>query len=259
MRTRAWLAAVAAAAVFGGMAVWQYRAGAAANQRAAMLESENRELRARSEQAPRESETVRQTAPAPEREAALPPRVVQGGENIEHARLLIQLREKLAAANQSVQQLDIRVRELEGAIEKVNEENKRLAASEAEVKESLTSTSRVLDALRAELKGKDERITSLMATNNQLLAENRKSAERVARLPGALTELEELNRRRETHVTNILRRYREIADQYRSVPSGADQSAELARVNNAIQMAEEDVRQLGALNAQAARIQQRLR
>jgi hypothetical protein len=98
-----------------------------------------------------------------------------------------------------------------------------------------------------------------MATNNQLLAENRKYADRIARLPGALTELEELNRRREAHVSNILRRYRDIADQYRAVPSGAEQSAELARVSNAIQMAEEDVRQLGALNAQAARIQQRLK
>jgi hypothetical protein len=98
-----------------------------------------------------------------------------------------------------------------------------------------------------------------MSTNNQLLTENRKYADRIGRLPGALADLEELNRRREAYVGNILRRYRDIADHFRALPAGADQSADLARVNNAIQMAEEDLRQLSALNAQAARIQQRLK
>jgi chromosome segregation ATPase len=81
-----------------------------------------------------------------------------------------------------------------------------------------------------------------------------------------LRELEEINRRRETYFTSILRRYKEVTEQYRALAtrleSARDNVAppgpELSRIQAAVASAEEDLRQLATLNAQAARIQQKL-
>ncbi len=262
------LAAVLGIAAAGVIAIWQYQIGAAAKRRLSDVEAQNRELKARSAQSARDIEALRQVVPAPAAGTVPEERRVQAGakENIETARLLIQVREKLASAGQSIQQLETRTRELEATIEKLKADNGRLSASEADIKENLATTSRILEAVRTELKTKDERLTQVMVTNNQLLDENRKNADKLGQLPRLLRELEEVNRRREAFVNNVLRRYREVTDQYRAVTGRADQfrdtagagSPELTRIQNALQMAEEDLRQISTLNAQAGRIQQRI-
>ncbi len=262
------LAALLGIAAVGVIAIWQYQAGVAATRRIADIEAQNRELKTRSEQTARELDALRQVVPAPAAEMAPEQRRVQAGskENIEAARLLIQVREKLASAGQSIQQLETRTRELEATIEKLTAENHRLSSAEADIKENLATTSRILEAVRTELKTKDERLTQVMVTNNQLLEENRKNADKLGQLPRLLRDLDEVNRRREAFMNNVLRRYREVTDQYRSVTGRADQlrdaagagSPELTRIQNALQMAEEDLRQISTLNAQAGRIQQRI-
>ncbi len=262
------LAALLGIAAVGVIAIWQYQAGVAATRRLADIEAQNRELKTRSEQTARELDALRQVVPAPAAEMAPEQRRVQAGskENIEAARLLIQVREKLASAGQSIQQLETRTRELEATIEKLTAENHRLSSAEADIKENLATTSRILEAVRTELKTKDERLTQVMVTNNQLLEENRKNADKLGQLPRLLRDLDEVNRRREAFMNNVLRRYREVTDQYRAVTGRADQlrdaagagSPELTRIQNALQMAEEDLRQISTLNAQAGRIQQRI-
>lgn len=260
------LVGVAGLVVAASVAVWHFRTASLDAERLARVESENRKLKAQSENFARDLDALRRGLPAHSDTASRERReqtVLPA--NIENARLLIQTREKLAAADASIRQLETRIRELEAQVERVTDENKRLAAAESELKEKITTTSRILDAVRTELKGKDERLAMVMVTNRQLQEENRKNAEKTAQLPRLMRDLDELNRRRESHITTILRRYREITDQYRALSARADQpgegagiTAEVSRIGNTIQMAEEDLRQLSALNAQVGRLQQRL-
>jgi hypothetical protein len=70
------------------------------------------------------------------------------------------------------------------------------------------------------------------------------------------------------YLNNILRRYREITEQYRAMSGVLDsrrdreaapvRSTEIGRIQNAIALAEEDLKQIDALNAQAARIEKKL-
>ena len=262
------LIGIAGLAAAASVAVWHFRAASLDAERLARVEAQNRTLKTQSENFARQLDALRQGLPAPVH-ADVPERPDRGvpREALDGTRLLIQTREKLAAADASIHQLETRIRELETQVERVTEENKRLAAAESDLKETITATNRILDAVRTELKGKDERLTLVMVTNNQLQEENRRNAEKIAQLPRLMRDLEEVNRRRESHITTILRRYREITDQYRVLAVRADRpgeaagggvTTEVSRIGTAIQMAEEDLRQLSALNAQAGRIQQRL-
>ncbi len=257
--------AALAAAVFA----WQGRRMAELAATAAGLESEKRQLSARAEHLARENDSLRQTLGMPPRAETERPAQApkpQPSSAVEHVRLLVQMQDKLAAANSSLADLQARVDQLEDFIAKAAEENKRLAASEEEFRDRFASASRVLEAVQAELKTRTDRLVQLETTNNLLHQENREISQRNARLGQWLRELEEIDRRREAHLGNILRRYRDITDQFRTLVVRAESpgearaadSAELSRIQNAISLTEEDLRQVSGLNAQASRLQQRI-
>jgi septation ring formation regulator EzrA len=116
------------------------------------------------------------------------------------------------------------------------------------------------------LKGRNDRLVQLETTNNLLHQENRALSEKSALAVRMLRDLEEINRRRETYLTSILRRYKEVTEQYRALATRLDSARdnftpagpELSRIQSAVAAAEEDLRQLANLNAQAARIQQKM-
>lgn len=114
------------------------------------------------------------------------------------------------------------------------------------------------------MKGKDERLADLEAANRRLREDNRASADKIAQIPRYLRELEEINRRREGYLSNILRRYKDITDQYRALSARLDRdstapgASELGAIQNTISMTEEDLRQLASLNSQASRVQQKI-
>lgn len=261
------VAAALAIVVVGSFALWQHRMRADALERLSATEAGSRALRARFDQATREIEALRGASPAPaplQIEPIAPPARTEG---VEAARLLIQMREKLAAAAQSVQTLDARVRELEASVEKLSMDNRRLAASETDLKESAARTNRIVEAMRFELNGKDERLSQLMATNTQLLNQYRESAARLDALPKLVRDLDEIDRQREAYLSGVLRRFREITDRYRALSARSDDpgagaaavpAGDLLRVQTAVQMAEDDMRQISALNAQAGRLRQKL-
>lgn len=262
------VAAGVAVAALAGIAIWQHQTRVSALARLEAVEAESRSLHARLEYTTRQLAELRSREPAPPAQRTERPEApATRGDNVEAARLLIQVREKLAAAGQSVRALETRIRELEASLEKVSGENRRLAANEADLKETAAATNRIVDAMRVELKGKDERLAQLMATNTQLLNQYRQSAKQLDTMPKVVRDLEEIDRRREAYLNGILRRYRDITDQYRSLVARADDrpdagagatAADLSRIQNSIQMAEDDLRQLTALNAEAGRLRQRL-
>jgi chromosome segregation ATPase len=231
------------------------------------LESENHELRARWEALSREADALRRGLPAPptgphpemRRERSSAPVT-----SMEQAKLLIQFREQLTAANKSVDNLQGRIQQLEYTLEKTTAENQRLAASEAEWKERVAAANRVLDAQHAQMRGTEERLAEAEAANRRLRDDSRAAADKAAQVPRLLRDLDEINRRREGYMSSILRRYRDITDRYRTIASRLDRdnsapgASELGSIQNAISMTDEDLRQLGSLNAQAARIQQKV-
>jgi TolA-binding protein len=201
------------------------------------LQKENLELRARSDRLAGEIEALRgqlvevppegQTPVSSRAMAELPPGTLEALRN------LGQLREELASAKTTVEQLRGRVWDLENQLGKVKEDN---------------------------------RLAPLQMSNKALREENREAREKLARVAAWTTQLEDINRRRESYISNILRRYRDVTEQYRALtarlgsPSEneAPAGAEASRIENAVSMAEEDLRQLSNLNAQAERLQKRI-
>ncbi len=261
-----WLALALVAATLAGSAFVIYRlnqarAGQAA--RLSKLESANRDLQTRSDALAREVEALRQGLPAPPvpHETAHPGRR-PGETGGDYIAILEQLRAKLAAANASIAALELRTHELEASLEKMTAENKRLATSETDLTEKVATTNRVVEAVQKELKGRNDRLVQLEVTNKMLHQENRSISDRSARLAALLRNLDEINRQRETYLGSILRRYRDLSDQYRRLENPRENAPapamELSRIQSSIAMAEEDLRQIASLNAQAARVQQKL-
>jgi len=185
---------------------------------------------------------------------------------LEEIRLLADTQNKLDDAILTIDELEARIEELSTSVTRLEDEKKLLADSEADLRESLSNSNRVVEAMRAELKGNSDRLVKLEVRNRSLRQGNR-DAENKAQAAQKLTrELENLYRRRDDLLTNIVRRYREIADQYRSGALqinnpdqfGPAQGVDLSRIQNALSLAEEDLNQLDALNSRAARLQRQL-
>ncbi len=180
----------------------------------------------------------------------------------------IRVMEETRAALEGVRKdLSAARNELEGArsgVAREKEEREKLAADLGERNEALAAAKRVVDAMEAELKTKSERLVRA-ETSEKLVREAAGKAEisSVKSLRSA-QELEELNRRRELLLASINRRYREVTDQYRTlslrVQGRAEQlgldpgAGELSRIQTSVQQAEEEMRQVNGLSAQAAKL-----
>lgn len=257
------LAVSAGAVIFG---ILQYRRAAAERASALRLEDENRRLKA---------SAAASKAPAPAeapRGEALPggrsqPSEEEVAARLDSVRMLAQVKDQLAAAKASITELEARVHELEAAAAQAGEESKRRAATEADLRESLAGANRVVDAMQAELKGKTERLAAVEAASRRTSEEMKAAKDKIDKVAAWSREFEDLNQRREFYLTNLMRRYRDLTDQVRSLTIRLDnpqegarsQVADLPRLQNVVQLAEEDLRQLSNLNSQAARLAKKLR
>lgn len=165
-----------------------------------------------------------------------------------------ELRQQVAAATEESQKLT-------AAVATKAAEQGRLAAQVDELKESLRQAKDTSASLQAELRIKTDRTAAAEAAQKAL-------AERVAKAEAAVTkaaavgrEVEDLNRRRETQIADIQRRYREANDIYRAFllneqnrehAAAGNQAGDISRVQTSIQQAEDDLRQIRVLNARIA-------
>ena len=236
--------------------------------RLAAAEAEKQKLLSEREALARENETLRtRLAELGEQppQAPAPGRSPIPASNLEQARLIIKLQQDLQAAQRAITEAEVKAQELEEKLAELREQNKSLGAALEESREKLASQSRVLEAIQAELKSRNDRLVQLETTNLLLHKQNRQAAEEAARLKALLSELEEINRRRENALNSILRRYRELTDQLRGLTIRVDRASEaaaetpeLSRLLNALAATEDELQQLSNLNAQAARLQRKL-
>ncbi|MGB7762002.1 MAG: hypothetical protein WBL61_19380, partial [Bryobacteraceae bacterium] len=177
------------------------------------------------------------------------------------------LKLSLADANASVARLESRADEAEAQVQELTADNKRLAASEADLKESLTAANQAVDALEKELKRTRDRVAQVEVAYQKLRDQSGIDARKLSEIQQLAADLQDIHKRREVYLNEILRRYRQITEQYRSVAgvlqaqrtdAPAAGSADLARIQDSIAMAEEDLRQLNNLNAQALLIQKKM-
>jgi len=211
------------------------------------------------------AEPARARPPAP-----VPSRPEDAAARLAEVRLLAQAQDRLAAAQRTIAGLEEKLREAGEAVGRLTVENQSLGGVERELREKIESSVKLIEALETEMRGKNERLAALEAAGQSLRKQLDQSRERTARPvppPAWIAELEEINRRRETYLTSVLRRYREITDMYRGLSArlenpretSAPYATEAARIQEAITAADEDLRQLRVLNAQAARLQARAR
>jgi len=248
--------------------VWQTRAHRQQAARWMQLSAETDRLRARIAELSR-SAAPAEGAPEPTPVAGVenPPRIARPAINTEDAIAIQRLKLSLADANASIARLESRADEADAQIRNLSLENKRLLGSEADLKENLANANQAVDTLQKELKSSRDRVTQVEIAYQKLRDQSGGDAQKIALLQQLATELQDIHQRREVYLNSILRRYKQITEQYRSM-SGVLQtqrtdapaagSADLARIQDSIAMAEEDLRQLNSLNAQARLVQKKM-
>ncbi len=174
-------------------------------------------------------------------------------------RMLDERSTQLAEAAKVREDLEAHVKQLESRVQSLTQETERLTALEKPLREQADAATRRAAALEGELKTRDERLQKA----DLLIRDLRQQFEdrgRHASAAGKISEeFEDLNRRRDVYMTNVLRRYREVTDLYRTLSLRQEGPRDdLSRIQNAIGMAEEDLRQLQTLNAQARKLQKEL-
>lgn len=179
-----------------------------------------------------------------------------------------QLKASLVEANASLAALQIQLTRLEAQVAEAANDRERAQRFHAELRAKLEASERAVEAANAELKNRDERLNQLVEMSRTLRQDNEASARRLADFKKLADQLTDLERRREDSAGTIMSRYREVTEQYRAlanaidgqqqVGTGVTRSLDLSRIQQTILSAEDELRQLRSLNAQAQRLQKQL-
>jgi chromosome segregation ATPase len=192
----------------------------------------------------------------------------------------------LAARDAAIQQLNRELGEQQSAIgllqaqlQKSGQEKQAALAALAAAGEDfqkrtqdwqdrLNSFQQQLDSARAEAQAARERVAGLEADVTRLKNEGGVGSARAATLHQAMASLLDLDRRRDVYLNSVIRRYRDITSQFRAMTGvlgsshGSDSDsfngAALSRIQNAISLAEDDLRRLNEMNAQAHQLENKL-
>ena len=219
----------------------------------ASLEAENRALRARLEQVQHQTQPASQQ-PAVTKVVPVPAPALPAKND--HIAVIEGLRKSLDEAHAQNSELNARITALDAQIVSLQTERQRAAASESETLEKLSNARREIEATQKDALAKDARIAQLEVQTRKLRDESGVHAKQAAQLTQLAADLQDIFRRRETYISNILSRYKEVTEQYRVV--ALDHATDVARIQQALSMAEEDLRQLNSLNARALLIQKKL-
>jgi len=262
-------AVIVAASVVGIVA--SRREVSARRAEAERLGVEAQQWKAKAEAAVKELEALRaeqglEPAEHAERATPQPKATDDSAVRRELVKLLAEKDEKLSAVSRELEQWRAQAEEFEQKVRTLTEETQKLTASERDARDQLDTARRLTEALQTEMKSKNARSMQVEIANQQLRQREEETRQRIAKLLKLAEESDDLYRRREMFLSNILRRYREVTDLYRMLnqqfanprDGAAPANNDLSRVQNAIYQAEDDMRQLQGLNSQAARLQKEM-
>jgi chromosome segregation ATPase len=172
---------------------------------------------------------------------------------------------KLGEANAAMARLQARVSELETQVLNLSADRGRLTAVANEAQSRISELDQRLDAAADERSAREKRVRDLEAEVARLRALGAQSERKGSQVAEMTKELQDLSRQQQAYLANILRRYREVTDLMRTLPSTSDMTRggggngpEVARIQTAIAMADEDLRQLNELNVRLGRVQKEI-
>jgi chromosome segregation ATPase len=187
---------------------------------------------------------------------------------VEAVRRLALTQQQLTDTKAQLQALQLRAQQLDYNIGQLQNDNKRLTTAAAEARDEVDSLRRLNETMDAELKSKAARADSAEALARRAQSETGEVKQQLNLTASTLRELDDIASRRETYLSNLQRKYRDVNDQLRSLSARLDRyrdsssapnfSTDLPRLQSLVQSAEEDLRQVQALNAQAQRLSKRL-
>jgi chromosome segregation ATPase len=189
----------------------------------------------------------------------------------------------IAQRNATIKQLTA---ELNAAQSSNTDLQKKLATSQDENEKALAAASKNYDTRAAELQARldklqkelsdaqsdlessRQRVAALQKANDQLSSANNAGTARLAEREHILNSLQDLDRRRETYLTSIADRYRNLTSQFRTMSGmmnsnrGQDSNAfsgpALDLIQNAISLTDTDLQHLSELSAKAYRLEKQL-
>ena len=261
---------IAVAIVVSGVAiVWEARTVTSLQEQLARQARENGRLLRRLDALTRaQAVPAEEPPPAPAARVARPDAGALTADALAAAAQHVQgLRESLAQSSAEVTRLQAKVADLESRIESATAENHRLSTELDDGRRNLADASQTIETLRSQLKTNAGYVADLETANSRLKEEAATGKQSAVQTQQTVTDLEGVFRRREMYLNDILRRYKEITEQYRAMSGVRDSrdreaapvsSAEISRIQNTIALAEEDLKQIYALNAQAQRLQKKL-
>jgi chromosome segregation ATPase len=267
-----WLTVLAYALLLAASGIAVYRQAGVISGQAAQLSRharENEELRRQLQRLTSAIAAPAASEPAPAPYSATPHASRSTPEELALAEQRARrLQESLAQSTTEVARLEARVSDLQSRADSGAGENHRLSTELETGKKDLAAANQAIETVRAELKATADRLAQLEAASAKWKQDSASAKQSAAQLDQTLTDLEDVVRRREMYLNNMLRRYREITEQYRAISGVMDSrrdrqsapasSPEISRIQNAIALAEEDLRQIQALDAQAQRLEKKL-
>jgi chromosome segregation ATPase len=197
-----------------------------------------------------------------------PPRSAATSSSVEAVRRLALAQQQLTDTKAQLQALQQRAQQLEYTTSQLQGDNKRLTSAFGEAREEADSLRRLNETVEAELKSKAGRADTAETLARRAQGETGEVKQKLNLTASTLRELDDIASRRDTYLSNLQRKYRDVNDQLRSLAARLDRyrdsssapnfSTDLPRLQSLVQSAEEDLRQVQALSAEAQRLSKRL-
>jgi chromosome segregation ATPase len=250
--------------------LWQARMIRAQWARIAQRDKENFQLQHRVEDLVRaQAAPARVPPPAPASVRSLhgtSPETLEALAEAENRNL--HLRESLAQSNTELTHLQGMISDLQTQLQTTAGENKQLSAALDEEKKELAEEKQTVEDLRADVNTNVTRIAELDAANARFKSDAATGKQSAVELSKTFSDLEGLFRRREMYLSSVVRRYREMTEQYRAMAGLMDSrrdregtvisGTEISHIQNAVALADEELRQISVLNVQAQRLEKKL-
>ena len=176
-----------------------------------------------------------------------------------------ELDEARASAAQAQSQLTASREEREKTLTSVNESHRQEQES---WQNQLDGLKQQIDSFQAESRELRQRIANLEGENSKLKTASGESSARAADFARTISDLQDMDRRRDLLLTSITRRYRDVTNQFRAMSGMLDSSrdpnsssfsgAALLRIQNDMSLAEDELRQLNDLTAQSRQLEKKL-
>jgi DNA repair exonuclease SbcCD ATPase subunit len=205
----------------------------------------------------------------------LPPpsvEVLPGGD----ARLAASKEATIERLDRELAEARARMADLQAQLASATEQNNKAAAGaqerlqqqQAAAQLQVDDLQKKLEAAQADASIARQRVSALEADNSKMRIDANSVNTQAAEAARLVAGLQDIQRRRDVYLNSILRRYRDITNDFRNMSgildtshdgnSGACSGAALSRIQTAVGGAEDDLRQINELDARTQKLEKQL-